>query len=116
MRRALFALLALAAAATLTASAGADTPTSTSTSSRPSLGVLERRPPVFASPRAELVDDGLSTLPTFAHEGRRFVLGAVGERYRIRIVNPTPARVEAVVSVDGLDAIDGRPASFAKRG
>jgi hypothetical protein len=47
---------------------------------------------------------------------RRFVLGSPGERYRIRVVNPTGARVEAVVSVDGLDAIDGRPAATAKRG
>jgi len=44
------------------------------------------------------------------------VLGNIGERYRLRIVNPTPARVEAVISVDGLDAIDGQPASQAKRG
>jgi hypothetical protein len=112
MRRAPAACLVLAAAVTATASASADTPTASQTSP----GEIARRPPVAATPRAELVDDGLSTLPTFAHEGRRFVLGAVGERYRIRIVNPTPARVEAVVSVDGLDALDGRPASLAKRG
>jgi hypothetical protein len=64
----------------------------------------------------DLVDDDRGTLPTFHHDGRRFVLGAVGDRYRIRIVNPTAARIEAVVSVDGLDAIDGAPASTAKRG
>ena len=40
----------------------------------------------------------------------------MGQRYRLHIVNPTGARVEAVVSVDGLDAIDGRPANLAKRG
>jgi hypothetical protein len=44
------------------------------------------------------------------------VLGSMGERYRIHLVNPTAARVEAVISIDGLDAIDGRPASMGKRG
>jgi hypothetical protein len=43
-------------------------------------------------------------------------MGSQGERYLVRIVNPTAARVEAVISVDGLDALDGQPASLAKRG
>jgi hypothetical protein len=64
----------------------------------------------------ELVDEATQPLPTFAQQGRRFVLGMTGDRYFIRIVNPTPVRVEAVVSVDGLDAIDGRPANLSKRG
>jgi hypothetical protein len=71
---------------------------------------------VQVSPRAELVDDGQQTLPTFAHEGRRFVLGTIGERYRVHIVNPTASRIEAVISVDGLDAVDGHPSSLGKRG
>ena len=78
--------------------------------------VPQRRPAPIATPRMELVDDATQPLPTFAHQGRRFVLGETGARYLIRIVNPTPARVEAVVSVDGLDAIDGRPANLSKRG
>jgi hypothetical protein len=73
-------------------------------------------PPVLSVPRVEVVDDDMRTLPTFMHTGRRFVLGSVGERYSIRVVNPTPVRVEAVVSIDGLDAMDGRPASLTKRG
>jgi hypothetical protein len=44
-------------------------------------------------------------------------MGSIGERYRIHITNPTSRRVEAVVSVDGLDAIDGKTASYdEKRG
>ena len=69
-----------------------------------------------ATPRAELIDDGQQALPTFAHEGRRFVLGTMGERYRVHIVNPTSSRIEAVISVDGLDAVDGHPAGLGKRG
>jgi hypothetical protein len=66
--------------------------------------------------RIELVDDAEQALPAYSQGGQRYVLGQIGERYQIRIVNPTGARVEAVVSVDGLDAIDGRPANLSKRG
>jgi hypothetical protein len=81
----------------------------------------ERRPwipPVPVQPRArlELVSASGARLPTFQHQGRTYVLGERGERYSVRVVNPSPFRVEAVVSIDGLDAIDGRPASYAKRG
>jgi hypothetical protein len=71
---------------------------------------------VAAGPRIDAVDESGSQLPTFTQDGRVFVEGDVGARYLLRLVNPTPRRVEAVVSVDGLDAIDGRPASVAKRG
>jgi hypothetical protein len=62
------------------------------------------------------MDEGTEALPQYVQDGRRFVLGATGSRYLVRLVNPTGARVEAVVSVDGLDAIDGRPANLSKRG
>lgn len=74
------------------------------------------KPPVQPRFQMELVDDGLSALQTFSHEGRRYVLGTLGQRYRIRVSNPSAARVEAVVSVDGLDALDGKTASLSKRG
>jgi hypothetical protein len=67
-------------------------------------------------PHMELVSDFADRLPTFSDGVRRFVLGQAGERYRVKIVNPTPTRIEAVISVDGLDAIDGRPADASKRG
>jgi hypothetical protein len=41
----------------------------------------------------------------------------VGQRYAVVLSNPTAQRVEAVISIDGLDAIDGTPADYAhKRG
>jgi hypothetical protein len=53
----------------------------------------------------------------FHHDGRSYVLGTVGERYAIVVSNPTPRRVEAVISIDGLDAIDGTAADYVhKRG
>ena len=82
----------------------------------PSSNAPAGRPDACVTPRVEIVDDAARALPSFLHDGRRFVLATVGERYSLRIVNPTAGRVEAVVSVDGLDAIDGRPAGLAKRG
>jgi hypothetical protein len=67
-------------------------------------------------PHMEVVDASAHRLPTYGQGGRQYVLGTMGERYQVRVVNPTGARIEAVVSVDGLDAVDGRPASLNKRG
>ncbi|MBW2528549.1 MAG: hypothetical protein JRI23_30530 [Deltaproteobacteria bacterium] len=55
-------------------------------------------------------------LSGFSAGGRNYVTGDAGERYSIVIDNRTPGRIETVISVDGLDVIDGRPASFGKRG
>ncbi|MSP25265.1 MAG: hypothetical protein EXR75_08900 [Myxococcales bacterium] len=55
-------------------------------------------------------------LSGFTANGDNFVTGIKGERYTIIVKNKGPGRIEAVVSVDGLDVIDGRPASLQKRG
>jgi hypothetical protein len=47
---------------------------------------------------------------------RWFVVGEEGSRYVLIVRNKTDARIELVASVDGLDVIDGRKASIAKRG
>ncbi|WP_437632539.1 hypothetical protein [Sorangium sp. So ce854] len=44
------------------------------------------------------------------------VVGEAGQRYSIVLRNLTPSRIECVVSVDGLDVLDGQPAAFGKRG
>jgi hypothetical protein len=49
-------------------------------------------------------------------DGRSYVLGQQGERYELVVRNLLPCRIEVVVSVDGLDVLDGRSASFTKRG
>src|SRR5919201_1992133 len=54
---------------------------------------------------------------TFHHDGETFVLGHLGERYTLRVINRSGRRIEAVVSVDGRDVIDGKPADWrGKRG
>jgi hypothetical protein len=55
-------------------------------------------------------------LPGFVADNKTYVIGQPGERYIVKIQNHTGYRFEVVASVDGLDVIDGRPASFAKRG
>lgn len=67
--------------------------------------------------KVEVLGEDGRALPCFERAGRYYMLGAVGQRYTIRVTNPTARRVEAVVSVDGLDVIDGRTADFrSKRG
>lgn len=48
--------------------------------------------------------------------GRRIATGEHGTRYEVVLRNDARHAVEVLVSVDGLDAMDGKPASFKKRG
>jgi hypothetical protein len=64
----------------------------------------------------EVIGEHGGALPTFDQQGRFYVQGEAGDRYIIRVTNPTDARVEAVVTVDGLDVIDGEPGDLRKRG
>jgi hypothetical protein len=48
--------------------------------------------------------------------GRNYVVGEMGTRFTIVLRNAMSCRVECVVSVDGLDVFDGKPASFSKQG
>ncbi len=66
--------------------------------------------------QVEVLVDG-SPAPTFWHAGETYVMGRVGERYVIRVSNHTARRIEAVVTVDGRDVVDGKPGDFRnKRG
>ncbi len=48
--------------------------------------------------------------------GRHIASSEHGSRYEVVLKNDARRAVEVLVSVDGLDAMDGRPASFKKRG
>lgn len=63
-----------------------------------------------------LRDESGAFLNGFVAGEKNFVVGEAGRRYTIVIRNRTPNRVECVVSVDGLDVIDGRAGAFNKRG
>lgn len=76
-----------------------------------------RRFPVGSGHVEMGVKDGSGRFLTgFQMNGDNFVTGIKGHRYSIVIKNHSPGRIEAVVSVDGLDVIDGKDASFTKRG
>jgi hypothetical protein len=64
----------------------------------------------------EVLIDG-NVAPTYAHDGETYVMGQLGARYTLRVHNHSGRRIEAVVSVDGRDVIDGKPAELRnKRG
>jgi hypothetical protein len=63
-----------------------------------------------------LVDENGALLSGLYAAGRALIAGNDGERYRIVVRNGTSARFEIVASVDGLDVIDGKPASTDRRG
>jgi hypothetical protein len=62
----------------------------------------------------QVLVDG-SPAPTFWHDGENYVMGHTGERYIIRVHNHTGRRIEAVVTVDGRDAIDGKSGDFQRK-
>jgi hypothetical protein len=56
-------------------------------------------------------------LRTVAYGGRTYLpVPAVGAEYEVRVWNHGPRRVAAIVSVDGLSVINGKPASEASTG
>jgi hypothetical protein len=64
----------------------------------------------------QVLVDGMPA-PTFFHDGGTYVMGQLGQRYTLRILNHTARRIEAVASVDGRDVVDGRGADYrSKRG
>lgn len=58
----------------------------------------------------------LLTYKTWTSDQRRFVVGKQDANYSIVLKNRCKSRLEVVLSVDGLDVIDGKSASFSKRG
>jgi hypothetical protein len=80
-----------------------------------------QRPVVAAHPvgpyRVRIVDATMHDLSLFRRDGRSYVLGTIRARYSVVLTNSTARRVEAVISIDGLDAIDGKGADYVhKRG
>jgi hypothetical protein len=63
-----------------------------------------------------LLDARGEILPAAAVAGDLWAVGQPDARYSLAIANDTGSAFEVVASVDGLDVIDGRPASFGKRG
>lgn len=64
------------------------------------------------------IKGGFRFLPAYKEwgHGRRLVAGEKNGHYSIVVKNRCKSPLEIVASVDGLDVMDGRPASFSKRG
>jgi hypothetical protein len=74
---------------------------------------IERVPPHWDGMRVgmDILVDG-QALPTVYHRGKTYLpVPRLGQEYAIRVSNHGPRRIAAVLSVDGLSVIDGRPAS-----
>ena len=56
------------------------------------------------------------TLPVYGKDGRKWVVGAPGQEYGIRVCNTTGERVLAVMSVDGVNIVSGETASPSQSG
>lgn len=56
---------------------------------------------------------GDRTVTHYRHEGKTFVEGREGSEFAIRITNPHSFRIKAVVSLDGVNVVSGKPASGA---
>jgi hypothetical protein len=63
-----------------------------------------------------LLDQHGNILPAASVGSDLWAVGQPDARYSLAIANDTGSAFEIVASVDGLDVIDGRPASFSKRG
>jgi hypothetical protein len=63
----------------------------------------------------EVLVDGVPAR-TYQHQGETHILGEQGNRYILRVHNRSNQRIEAVVTVDGLDVMDGQAGDFVKRG
>jgi hypothetical protein len=59
--------------------------------------------------------DGTS-LAVYLKDGRRYIVGAPGHEYAVRIRNNTGERILAVTSVDGVNAVTGETASPEQSG
>lgn len=60
--------------------------------------------------------DSGTTLPVHAGGGQDYVEGQPGRRYAVRLTNRTGARVLAVLSVDGVNAVSGQTADPGQAG
>lgn len=55
-------------------------------------------------------------LQSYAYRGQNWIAGNPGERYAVRLTNRTGARVLAVLSVDGINAVTGETADPSQGG
>lgn len=60
--------------------------------------------------------DSGQELPIYLYQGKHYVVGTPGSEYEIIIENHTSRTILAVASVDGIDVVSGKTASFKQGG
>lgn len=55
-------------------------------------------------------------LREYLHKGKIYIEGRANSKYELLLRNNSARRVEAVISVDGLDVLDGKPAKSTNTG
>lgn len=93
-----------------------DVPVRVAASVGPRIAIASAPEKVRAPYDVQVMHENGEVVPTYAQKDRFYVQGDANDRYIIRVTNPTPNRVEAVVTVDGLDVVDGEPGDLRKRG
>lgn len=63
-----------------------------------------------------VIDESGQPYPSVRSGQRNIIIGEQGRRYAIALQNRTGGRIEVVVTVDGLDVIDGETGAYTKRG
>ncbi len=114
--RSLLASFLLSAAVACSATAQADQPFGPTPPPGTAIAIGIADAKIRAPYDVQVIRENGDTLPTYGQRDRFYVQGNAGERYIIRVTNPTARRVEAVVTVDGLDVIDGEEGDLRKRG
>ena len=67
--------------------------------------------------RLAVVDrDGGAEAPQYPGRGQRWIAGAPGHRYAVRLSNASGERVLVVLSVDGVNAVSGETAATSQAG
>ena len=66
--------------------------------------------------KVTVIDGRDNSLPGVNHEGQIYVAGKEGEVYKIRIRNTTGRRLLAIPTVDGRNALTGKPGTFSDNG
>lgn len=68
--------------------------------------------------RTGLVGNGWrsETYPSLEARGKRIFIGRQTATYAIRLENRTDKRMEVIVTVDGLNTLNGQPASYSQHG
>jgi hypothetical protein len=79
-------------------------------------GFLHDVPEAGGAITVAIVGENGAPLDALKVSDRTYVIGHEGERYAIVMTNHTNHRFESIATVDGLDVVNGRPASLENRG